>query len=319
MQITLYSTIMAILWSSILISFFYLLRTRFHAVEVCSITGTIIIYLFCAVRTLFPMEFSWTKVISGGIIWKFIFYITSFELFSFYDIHITVSLMLLLIWFVVAIISITKVFKKYHAVISNFSDMNSIDIESTPYKVIFTNKVSSPCCIGIRNPKILLPDQDYEGQAFEYIILHETAHIKNHDNLIRLLIDLLCSIYWWNPIMGLLKKDLSQSLEIRCDQAVIRHLSESEQFEYLRTILDVFKGITSVSAYDYSSGFAHSPVSSIEERFHIIANAKPITSITRAMISLIIAAVIFAFSYLFIVQPRFAPPNLRDRKWRRNP
>lgn len=69
------------------------------------------------------------------------------------------------------------------------------------------------------------------------MILHEYIHLQNNDFFIKILINLLCAIYWWNPFTRLLKKDLNQSMEIRCDSIAVQRLGRQERSEYLSVIL----------------------------------------------------------------------------------
>lgn len=74
MLITEYSIWMTVLWSSVLILLFYILRKKSVLLDICSVSGVIVLYAFCMIRMVVPAEFSWTKVISGGEPYIKIFY-----------------------------------------------------------------------------------------------------------------------------------------------------------------------------------------------------------------------------------------------------
>ena len=61
MDITFFSVWMTVLWSSILILIFYVLRTKYQLIDIYSVSGVIVLYLFCMIRMVIPVEFSWTK------------------------------------------------------------------------------------------------------------------------------------------------------------------------------------------------------------------------------------------------------------------
>lgn len=79
MQITFFSIWMTILWSSILILLFYVLRTKTPLLGICSISGIIVMYLFCFIRMMFPIEFFWTKVIAAPQIYNKIYDFFSYK------------------------------------------------------------------------------------------------------------------------------------------------------------------------------------------------------------------------------------------------
>lgn len=88
MQITFFSVWMTILWSSILILLFYIARTKTPLLEVCSISGIIVLYLFCLIRMLFPIEFFWTEVITAPQIYNKIYDFFSYKLNIGIELHI---------------------------------------------------------------------------------------------------------------------------------------------------------------------------------------------------------------------------------------
>ena len=72
-------------------------------------------------------------------------------------------------------------------------------------------------------------------------ILHEYTHFLNHDTAVKLLVTLYCIIFWWNPVVYLLQKDLEQTLELKCDRAIAQTLNAQERTAYLRAILSAMK------------------------------------------------------------------------------
>lgn len=98
-----------------------------------------------------------------------------------------------------------------------------------------------PISIGVFRKRILLPRQDYTQQELHYILLHEHAHFDRHDHLIKMLVQIVCCIFWWNPLAYLLRREISQMLELRCDKAVTQNLTPEEKEEYLSVLLKLVK------------------------------------------------------------------------------
>ena len=66
----------------------------------------------------------------------------------------------------------------------------------------------------------------------EYCLLHERAHLKRGDHLIKPFAFLLLSVYWFNPLMWLAFVLLCRDIELACDERVIKELGDTERREY---------------------------------------------------------------------------------------
>lgn len=82
MQITIFSVWMTILWSSILILIFYVLRKKLVLLDVCSVSGVLILYIFCIIRLMIPIELPWTKELWGGEIYNRVYDVVRYEVVS---------------------------------------------------------------------------------------------------------------------------------------------------------------------------------------------------------------------------------------------
>ena len=119
-------------------------------------------------------------------------------------------------------------------------------------------------------------------------------------------------IFWWNPVVYLLSKDLEQTLEMKCDIAATKGISRKEKAEYLRTIVNVMKQCTETKAIPYVSTALCKSESGldIKERFEMVIHADTKRSNTGfSLVMLFICTSIFVISYIFIPQPAFASPE----------
>lgn len=72
MQITIFSFLSALLWSSLLIVAIYLLRhTRFK--QHFGVLSMVLLYLFCAVRLFLPLEFTHTLIAEDNVVYPHIY------------------------------------------------------------------------------------------------------------------------------------------------------------------------------------------------------------------------------------------------------
>ncbi len=104
-------------------------------------------------------------------------------------------------------------------------------IEIPMKQIKFINEVF---LVGLLKPMIIVPEI-LVGKE-EYIIEHELEHFKNHDQWYKLLVDILCLVYWWNPLVYVLKRYIENILELRNDFSVTKNMTEKEKIEYADTI-----------------------------------------------------------------------------------
>lgn len=85
-------------------------------------------------------------------------------------------------------------------------------------------------------PRIYLPAglSDTERQ---YILLHEQAHLRRGDHLLKLLAFAALLLHWFNPLVWLAFRLGVQDMEMACDEAVLRRLSPKDGPEYSAALL----------------------------------------------------------------------------------
>lgn len=86
--------------------------------------------------------------------------------------------------------------------------------------------------------RLLTPDQ------LDTVLAHELAHIVRHDLLVRYLETCVTSLFWWNPLVWLARRELHAAEEECCDGLVVSALPESRR-QYGEALLCVAETIMS--------------------------------------------------------------------------
>lgn len=102
--------------------------------------------------------------------------------------------------------------------------------------IYIADGIPSPAVTGIFRQRILLP-REYDAQDLRFILMHENAHIKRKDNLRRIVAIATACVHWFNPLSWLFLKSFLESLELACDEAVLRRCGEKEKKAYAGTLL----------------------------------------------------------------------------------
>lgn len=91
--------------------------------------------------------------------------------------------------------------------------------------VSFGDEHASPAVRGVLYPHILLPagiDRLLDRQEFNAVLIHELAHARRRDNLIRLLYEVSLCAFWFHPLIWLAGARMALYRELSCDESVIR-------------------------------------------------------------------------------------------------
>lgn len=84
--------------------------------------------------------------------------------------------------------------------------------------VYLSNQVASGLLIGVFKPVILVSSKLKNTQLFELIVAHENQHLKAHDNIRLIILELAARLFWWNPFMQKLVSANRFYIEARCDE-----------------------------------------------------------------------------------------------------
>lgn len=103
--------------------------------------------------------------------------------------------------------------------------------------IYITQTISTPFAIGLRNPKIYLPNNLASTQ--EYVIAHERAHLSRHDNLAKVIGYAILVLHWFNPLVWIAFKLFVTDMEMSCDESVIRKAKTDIRKEYSQSLLDL--------------------------------------------------------------------------------
>lgn len=324
MQITIFSFLSALLWSSLLIIAIYLLRhTQFK--QHFGVLSMVLLYLFCAVRLFLPLEFPHTLIAEDDVVYPYIYNLLTRERTMLANKSLT--LVLCTVWilgFCVLLFRYARQYRKAIRSVERYAEpwdeqTNALlkQVQQQTRRIIKVQgytaaSIESAFGIGVIHKRIILPDKDYTEAELHYVLLHEYTHFLNHDTIVKLLVTLFCIIFWWNPVVYLLQKDLEQNLEIKCDLSVARTLCSKERAAYLRTILALMKQSDRKHRIPFAAAalFKTDADAAIKERFEtVMAYSEHQHHFVATTIFTSVFAVLLIVSYAVLPQPRFKAPS----------
>ena len=110
----------------------------------------------------------------------------------------------------------------------------------------YNSYVSTPMLIGIISPYIVIPGCNYvksgKEQELENILCHELMHYRRKDLIYKWFTVIVTSLHWFNPLMLPIRRQISRSCELSCDEAVIRNMNAIQKQSYGETLLSMAAG-----------------------------------------------------------------------------
>ena len=114
---------------------------------------------------------------------------------------------IILLWAGIVILFALYQFIKYRKIVrkinrSVFYYVDEPEMELVYYVV--PDGSCGPCTVGFFRQKIIIPESFTELENFSMVYQHEYTHLKNRDNLVKLLCLIVLCIHWMNPAAYLL-------------------------------------------------------------------------------------------------------------------
>ncbi len=131
---------------------------------------------------------------------------------------------IVLLWAGIVILFALYQFIKYRKIVrkinrSVFYYVDEPEMELVYYVV--PDGSCGPCTVGFFRQKIIIPESFTELEDFSMVYQHEYTHLKNRDNLVKLLCLIVLCIHWMNPAAYLLLFLYRITAEAVCDDAAV--------------------------------------------------------------------------------------------------
>lgn len=121
-----------------------------------------------------------------------------------------------------------------------------------PVTVLKSSEIISPMTISFFHPYIFLPEGTIDEENMRLILVHELTHIKHRDFLMKQLMLVISSLYWFCPGVKQLFHDINVCNEYYCDLESIEQLKIEGQ-EYFSRIRAFAAEQKRLRAYAYSA------------------------------------------------------------------
>lgn len=331
MTVTLFSVITSILLCNVYIIIIALMRRndgfiiRFSLVPVALLIAAGIFRMICFV------EIPDAVVLGSDNIFPAVLNFLDMRLFTAYNSNIAIRIydVLIAVWIAGSIYNLLKyvhqsirLYRSIHAVPSThdmriISCINEILAEScknTKVKIIQSREISIPMITGYFKPVICLPDIQFSDDELKNILLHEWTHFLHKDAWAKLSVYLISSVFWWNPFVHMLRRDLNHILEIQCDLSITSQMDEESRINYLDSILKVIRTagkstLPRTLPMNCAALISTNKTKKIEQRFNLVLDYDSGRKQHIFPVLLLCTMILLSFyaSYNIVIQPMYQP------------
>lgn len=112
-------------------------------------------------------------------------------------------------------------------------DHNKIGLYSAPI-------ISQPCTVGVWKKNILISEgllQKLTESEINIILSHELTHIRKNHVALKVLMFVLSSLNWFNPVLHMLKNSLNEWIEISCDEELTVAANSKNRESYANVLV----------------------------------------------------------------------------------
>ena len=239
-----YSFLMGVLW----FSFFTLLSLGMRKLRSpikFSVVPLTVLLVLSLLRMVLPLGMSGATIIRSEVLFPVIVNFLRYEITTYRVLGIPLSLFnaFILVWICVSLgllIRLFQQYKKIHHLIKVLAGLprderaESILAEISGAKksmyVYRTYAIRFPMTAGIKR-SIFLPDVDYTNEELRVILKHEWKHYQDKDVFAKMMINIISAVFWWNPLVYILKRNVSFALELKCDYFATSEEGDYDYFE----------------------------------------------------------------------------------------
>ena len=308
-----YSFIMGVLWFTAFVFLGLLIRKLKHPI-VFSVVPLLLLLVLGVLRIFVMVEMP-----GAVVIWSETFYPAVVNFFRIELLPpIQIAHMCIFVWVVGTVCLTVQYVRRY---INRFQFLmpwcatmpRDTHAESLLAEIIGKDKVfcifrspgfTTAAATAVR-PCIILPNIAFSDDELRVILLHEWKHIRDKDYLSGIIVNLISFVFWWNPVVYILKKNFRFAVELKNDHYAV---SDEHAFtSYLKGIRQISKSEKEKMGYGFNA-FSKAD-DGLKDRILVLAMRDEMWNesrlrriLTNAGYSIVVVVLFFA-SYMFTVLP----------------
>jgi beta-lactamase regulating signal transducer with metallopeptidase domain len=142
------------------------------------------------------------------------------------------------------------------------------------------DRIASPLTFGVWRPCILLPrNMDLsDTHTLQYVLAHEFIHIKQGDQIKKLVATAALCVHWFNPLVWVMYVLYNRDIEIACDEGVVRLFGIADRTAYASALIGMEEQKSRLVPLRTGTAYSGFSKYSLEERICAVMKTKKTTA-----------------------------------------
>lgn len=341
MSISLYSVLTTFLWFNVFVLLLCVLRWKLKILLGYQLFPLLLLIGLSVVRLLVPVEPFFALEVESTRVLPFLQDRSRVEVAAIGGQTVTVASLVILVLSAVSLALLVRLFFLLHRkssqlrqgartddprLLAIFQRVKAEAPSRRQCRLYVSDQCPGPCIFGVVRSHVLIPRElcALGDRDLYYVLKHEWRHHLEYDVAVKLLIECLCCLLWWDPLVYLLRYNLNQTLELKCDAKVTREFQEEERLSYAEALMNTLRvcGRKTVdqpreamlSIPFLGATLAKRRASADEDliqRFDVVlkVDRRDSKRVRRGLVAVMM--LLFAASFCFVLQP-YSLPALED-------
>lgn len=277
------------------------------------------ITLIILLKLFAPFEFSFTYTFASEDVRPKVNEILNYQISSTFKL----KNLLLIIWICGTLYLFLRLFFIYYKTVNILNMVSSYmdniaelpnfkylskEFDISHYNIIQQNMPNAPFVIGMIHPTIVLPD-NLSSNECTYTLAHELAHCKHHHLIIKIFLEIVICIYWWNPLLWIIKRTLIHVLEVRADIFATKILPANEFYAYIETLIKFSKSVKFPTQMHLPFSFANNQTIYRAKALLSLKNSSNSKLLIRHFLLLGISLIFVLLSCFIVIEPYKIDPQ----------
>lgn len=162
-----------------------------------------------------------------------------------------------------------------------------------------SDRTATPVTCGVLKPAVVFPKGIFlkEEKEVGFCLLHELVHIRNHDNLRKLIVHAVLCFYWFNPLVWVMHFLVNRDMELLCDEMAVRKCRADRQ-DYALALLSLAERRT--VGFRTALGFGKNAVK--ERILAVMSAGRPtVGGVAASFLAVALAVTVFLCSQMVMV------------------
>lgn len=177
-----------------------------------------------------------------------------------------------------------------------------------PVTLRISHQSIPPMTWGVFRPVVLLPAtaMEWSPSRRKLVLAHELAHVRRNDGILQLLLQAVCSLYWFNPTVWYAARRLRIERECACDDQVLKLGADAD--DYADHLLQVARTLNPGSGLSLAT-VAMEHRSQLETRLLSILDNRTRRQTVSRMLSGLVLSLVTVLTFLLATLHLTAKPG----------